>query len=244
MNTNHSLLAKIRRSVNLYTLSSSRRQQNRKKKHPPRLIEHSMSSGGLFSNSRDHGLSSDDDEAISGGLLLDDGYARHSGSLRASGSSSQNRYRGHGSRGHSSRTVNRSSSSSSGSRHTYSTQNSVSLADFDKEYVDIDDDDDDQTRKGGRGDPRRKGGGRSKPGVDWMGEMTKLLLMSSKWKLALVGLLLGLLCAAIHQSYVWIKSERSWSGNGLSYLCIFVWLQIEDLFTDFFCLCMCLWLFL
>lgn len=178
-------------------------------------------SGGLFSNSRDHGLSSDDDE-VSGGLLMGDGYAQHSSSLGGSVSSSQNRHRGLKSRGHSSK----SRSSLSSSRHTYSTQNSVSLADFDKEYVDIDDDDDDdRVRKGSRGDPRRKGrgkGGRSRPGVDWMSEVTKLLLKSSKWKLAAVGLALGLLCAVTHQSYVWIKSERSSSGNRLSYLFGFV----------------------
>ena len=193
---------------------------------------------GLFSNSRDHVLSSDDDED-SGGVLIHDGYAQHPGSHGASSSrgrsSSQNRYRGEKSvtRGH-------SSSKNQSSRHTYSTQNSVSLEDFDKEYVDMDDDEDnDRVRKGGHGDHRRRGGGKSKSGVDWTGEVTKLLLTSSKWKLALVGLLLGLLCAVTHQSYLWIKSERSSSGNGVSYISGFVGLQIEDLFSDFFCLCVC-----
>lgn len=180
------------------------------------LTRHSMS--GLFSNSRDHGLSSDDDES-SDSVLIHDGYAQHPGSHGASSSrgssSSQNRYRGQKSatRGH-------SSSKSQSSRHTCSTQNSVSLADFDKEYVDMDDDeDDDRVRKSSRGDHRRKGGGgRSRSGADWTGQVTKLLLTSSKWKLALVGLALGLLCAITHQSYLWIKSERSSSGNGVSYL--------------------------
>ena len=68
----------------------------------------------------------------------------------------------------------------------------------------VDMDDEDHTRKGGHGNwtRSRKSGN----------EITKLLLTSSKWKLALVGLLLGLFCAVAHQSYVWIKSERSSSG--------------------------------
>ena len=184
-------------------------------------------SRGLFSNSRDYGLSSDDDEDSSG-VLVRDGHAQHgSGSHGGAtnsnsrvSSSSRNRHRDQKSgatRGpHNSGGGKGHSSSASSSRHTYSTQNSVSLADFDKEYIDMDDDDendrvrkDNQRRKGRGGGQLRLGGV-----ANWMGEFTKLLLTSSKWKLALVGLVLGLLFAVAHQSYLWIKSERSSSGNG------------------------------
>ena len=171
-------------------------------------------SSGLFSNSRDYGLSSDDDED-SGGALIHDEYAQHHPNRVSSSSQSRHRSQKSGA----TRGPHSSNRNLSSSRHTYSTQNSVSLADFDKEYVDMDDDDDDndRVRKGGH---RRKGdgGGRGRLGgaaVDWTGEMTKLLLTSSKWKLALVGLALGLLCAVSHQSYLWMTSERSPTGIGL-----------------------------
>ena len=138
-----------------------------------------------------HGLSSDDDEDSGG--LFDDRHAQHSGRR------SPGRHRGQN-KGHSNK-------SSSSSRHSYSTQNSVSLEDFDKDYVDMDDED--HTRKAGHGDQRRR---EKSGGPNWTNEIAKLLLTSSKWKLAFVGLLLGLLCAVAHQSYIWIKSERSSSG--------------------------------
>ena len=229
-------------------------------------------SRGLFSNSRDFGLSSDDDED-SGGALIRDGHARGASSNRlVNSSSSPGAHQGYN-RGQKpggptrSSGKNQSSRHSHGgsSRHAYSTQNSVSLADFDKEFVDIDDDDDDNDedndrvrRKGGRGGGvgghrrnfgRGAGGSRSRLGgaVDWTSDVTKLLLTSSKWKLAMVGLVLGLMCAVAHQSYLWITSERSSSGNGFIY-CISLSLDLsslqidEDLFTDLslsLSLCVC-----
>jgi hypothetical protein len=125
----------------------------------------------------------------------------------------------------------------------------VTLADFDKEYVNIDDDDEDdndRVRKGGRGAGGHHRGGKGRGGrssrlggaVDWTGEVTKLLLKSSKWKLALVGLVLGLLCAVTHQSYLWIKSERSSSGNGFIYR-ISLDLSIYKLYSLISCVYVC-----
>ena len=236
-------------------------------------------SRGLFSNSRDFGLSSDDDED-SGGALIRDGHARGASSNRLVNSSSSpgahqgyNRGQKPGGPTRSSGKNQSSRHSHGSSRHAYSTQNSVSLADFDKEFVDIDDDDDDNDedndrvrRKGGRGGGvgggghrqnfgRGAGGSRSRLGgaVDWTSEVTKLLLTSSKWKLAMVGLLLGLLCAVAHQSYLWVTSERSSSGNGfiyLLYLSLSLWIcpaykliKICLLISLSLCVCVCVCVF-
>lgn len=87
------------------------------------------------------------------------------------------------------------------------TSDSVSLADFDKEYADYDDDKHIKRGYGHELASSKRGTLSGGGGAEWLGSIVQWLVMTSKWKVALVGCLLGLSCAFVHQSYVWFLSD-------------------------------------
>ena len=86
---------------------------------------------------------------------------------------------------------------------------SLSLAEFEKEYIDDDDYDGMAKRRGYGGEMAILKGG-TFPGVSkWLKTVVEWLVMTSKWKVALVGCLLGLSFAVVHQSCWWLLSDPS-----------------------------------
>ena len=142
------------------------------------------SSSYLYPNLGEYRLSSDEEESAEDLRELSVDRNPHK-SARPGGSPSRHHDRGRKWRG-------------------YSTQNSASMSldEFDKDYVD-----DDQVRRG-YGEPvlsaRVRGGG-----TDWVKAGVQWLVMTSKWKVALVGCLLGLLFAVLYQSCGWLLFDNS-----------------------------------
>lgn len=164
----------------------------------------------------EYGLSSDDDwiedqeeEAGLGRLPDKNRHLNQSHNRTVGGPNSSHRRSYKRRSGHGSKVAN---------AYSYNTGNSVassvSLADFDRDYFDDDDDDDndvdnDRVRGsgvGGRTGSRKDAQGLVKSVVQW-------LLTASKWKIALMGLVLGLACAVVHQSYSWLMVDNS-TGEG------------------------------
>ena len=165
----------------------------------------------------EYGLSSDDDlieeqqeEAGLGRLPNIDRHLNQSHNRMVGGPNSSHRKSYKRRSGHGSKVAN---------AYSYNTGNSVassvSLADFDRDYFDDDDDEDDNdgdndrvrgSGVGGRTGSRKDAQGLVKSVVRW-------LLTASKWKIALMGLVLGLACAVVHQSYSWLMVDNS-TGEG------------------------------
>ena len=165
--------------------------------HSP-LPERSHAMSHLYPKVSEHGLSSDDDEDSRGYGLFDE---RRLNNRPHRPSPSRNREK----------KWNAINSGSSSSGNKYSTQNSVSLADFDKEYID------DEEEEGSDGVRRRSYGGgglSSRRGMsgNQASSVVEWLVMTSKWKVALIGLLLGLLCAVVYKTSVRLIFSDELSG--------------------------------
>ena len=148
----------------------------------------------------EYGLSSDDDgDEIRGYGLFDDRRLNNRPHRRTPSRNRDKKWRGH--------------ASSSGS-NKYSKQNSVSLADFDEEYVDNGDEDDDELDEVKRAYGRHLLPRRERSGAQvWLKSAVQLLMHSSKWKIALIGLLLGLVCAMVYKTYPGLRSSEVFSSG-------------------------------
>ena len=153
-----------------------------------------------YPNRSEYGLSSDDDDEAAGVEWSEGGGYVNQLYARPGASASPSRQKGQRWRGQSSGLYN--------SRNNLKPSDSLSLAEFDKDYVDDDDDDERIVKKSGYGEWSGSKGGAFEV-IKWLGMVVEWLVKTSKWKVALVGCLLGLSFAVVHQSYWWLLTDHS-----------------------------------